>query len=101
MRGINSGGFMKIASLSLASLLLIVLALPLLADQKDTDFDPTTDFAKFKTFTVRQGQLGGKSPELHSPIVQKKIEESIRTQLTAKGLREVPNGPDLIVNFSF
>jgi len=92
---------MKIASLSLASLFLFLLALPLLADQKDTDFDPTTDFSKFKTFTVRQGQLTAKSPELHSTIVQKKIEESIRTQLTAKGLHEVPNTPDLIVNFNF
>src|SRR5207244_2119164 len=73
--------------------------LPLRADQKDTDFDPRTDFLKFKTFTLRQAQLEAKSPELNSPIVRKRIEDAIRTQLTARGLTEVQNRPDLVVNF--
>src|SRR5262245_12667158 len=92
---------MKLACLMLTLLRFVLLCAPLIADQKDTDFEPTADFSKFQTFTIRQGQLEAKSPELNSSLVRKKIEDSIRTQLTAKGLREVPNGPDLIVNFRF
>src|SRR5215510_1627790 len=90
---------MKVAAL--AALTLIFVSLPLRADQKDTDFDPQTDFLKFKTFTLRQAQIDAKAPELNSPLVRKKIEDSIRAQLTAKGMTEVPNRPDLVVNFRF
>jgi hypothetical protein len=90
---------MKLAALT--TLTLLFVSLPLRGDQKDTDFDPQTNFLKFKTFTLRQGQIEAKSPELNSPLVKKKIEESLRTQLTAKGLTEVQNRPDLVVNFRF
>ena len=90
---------MKVAALT--ALTLLFVSLPLRADQKDTDFDPRTDFLKFKTFTLRQAQLEVKSPELNSPIVRKRIEDAIRTQLTARGLTEVQNRPDLVVNFRF
>jgi len=33
--------------------------------------------------------------------VRKKIEDSLRSQLQAKGLTEVQNRPDLVVNFRF
>jgi len=89
---------MKLFAGILASLLV---ALPLIADRKDTDFDPSTDFLKFHTFTIRQGDIQAKSPELKSPLVRKKIEDSIRSQLEAKGLREVSGRPDLVVNFRF
>ena len=90
---------MKVAALT--ALTLLFVSLPLRADQKDTDFDSRTDFLKFKTFTLRQAQLEAKSPELNSPIVRKRIEDAIRTQLTARGLTEVQNRPDLVVNFRF
>jgi uncharacterized protein DUF4136 len=90
---------MKLAALT--ALTLLFVSVPLRGDHKDTDFDPKTDFLKFKTFTLRQGQVEAKSPELNSPLVRKKIEESLRAQLTAKGLTEVQNRPDLVVNFRF
>ncbi len=80
---------------------VFLISVPLRADQKDTDFDPATDFLKFKTFTIRQGQITAKAPELNSPLVRKKIEDSIRQQLVAKGLTEVQSRPDLAVNFRF
>lgn len=83
------------------ALVLLLVSPPLRADEKDTDFDPQTNFTKFKTFTIRQGQVVAKSPELNSPLTRKKIEDSIRTQLIAKGLMEVPNRADLVVNFRF
>jgi len=91
---------MRLAS-SLLALCLILLSAPLQADDKDTEFDPTTDFSKFKTFTIRQEQIEAKAPELNSSLVKKKIEESIRMQLLAKGLTEVQTRPDLVVNFRF
>ena len=90
---------MKLAAVTAFALLFV--APTLRADQKDTDFDPKTDFLKFKTFTLRQGQIEAKSPELNSPLVRKKIEDSLRSQLQAKGLTEVQNRPDLVVNFRF
>src|SRR5262249_19046949 len=81
------------------TLLSGLLAVSLFADDKDVDFDRQADFSKFRTFTIRQGQIEAKSPELNSTLVRKKIEDSIRSQLQAKGLREVPNRPDVVVNF--
>jgi len=89
---------MKLSAWILATLLV---AAPLVADQKNTDFDPSMDFLKYHTFTIRQGEIEAKSPELKSPLVRKKIEDSIRSQLQAKGLREVSGRPDLVVNFRF
>jgi hypothetical protein len=89
---------MKLSAGILAALLV---AAPLVADQKDTDYDPSTDFLKFRTFTIRQGEIEAKSPELKSPLVRKKIEDSIRSQLLAKGWREVSGRPDVVVNFRF
>src|SRR5262249_684743 len=37
----------------------------------------------------------------NSSIVRKRIEDSIRAQLTAKGMTEVQSRPDLVVNFRF
>jgi hypothetical protein len=83
------------------ALSIALLSLPLFADEKDIDFDQQADFSKFQTFTIRQGQIAAKSPELNSPLVRKKIEDSIRAQLVAKGLHEGANRSDLVVNFRF
>jgi hypothetical protein len=90
--------FMRLVVSTLA-LVLLLISMPLRADEKDTDFDPSTDFLKFKTFTIRQGQIQAKAPELNSTLVQKKIEEAIRTQLMAKGLTQAERRADLVVNF--
>jgi hypothetical protein len=83
-----------------AALLVASLVTPLLlADDRNVDFDPSTDFSSFKTFTMRQGQVMARAPELRNPIVERRIAESIRKQLTAKGLSEVPRMGDLVVNW--
>jgi hypothetical protein len=93
----------KLTSVAIVITLAVLstLSTPLVADDKDIEFDQQADFSKFKTFTIREGQIAAKSPELNSPLVRKKIEDSIRAQLVAKGLREVPNRSDLVVNFRF
>jgi hypothetical protein len=85
--------------LRLAVAILSVSAL--LADQHSVDADTSADFTKYHTFAIRQGTINSNKPELKSPLVRQKIEDSIREQLTAKGLHADPQSPDLIVNFRF
>jgi len=87
---------MKLSLLILAAALLTPA---LFADDHNTDFDPQTDFSSLKTFTIREGQLATQKLELTGPLVRKRIEDSIRTQLTAKGLKEVQAQPDVVVTF--
>src|SRR5262245_4697906 len=89
---------MKLPACALA---LFLIAPVVFADDRSTDYDQKTDFSKFKTFSISQGQVTAKAPELKGRLVRKKIEEAIRTQLTAKGLREVPNRFDLVVTYRF
>lgn len=81
--------------------LLLLAALPVLAQKVTLEFDQGADFPGFHTFFVNPGQLNAKSPALKNDLVRKKIQDDIRAQLTAKGLREVTSGPrDLNVRFS-
>jgi len=83
----------------LVALTFFLITPALFADNRDVDHDPQADFSKFKTFTLRENTIAVKTPDLNSPLVQKKIDEAIRTQLTAKGLREVQNQADLVVTY--
>src|SRR5689334_13588234 len=79
---------------------VLVLAVPLLlADDRNIDFDAEANFSAYKTFTIREGQLAVQKAELSGPLVRKKIEDSIRTQLTGKGLKEAESQADLVVTF--
>ena len=41
------------------------------------EFDQAADFAKYKTFALRDGQLNSKNPALNSELVKKQIENDI------------------------
>ena len=43
------------------------------------------DFTKFKTFTIRDGQLNAKKPALDSELTKKNLQTEIEKALTAKG----------------
>ena len=73
----------------------------LVADDRNVDFDPSADFSSFKTFTLRDGQVMARAPELKNDLVQKRIADNIRQQLMAKGLTEAPQMGDLVVNWRF
>ena len=87
---------MKFLSFTLTFLLITPA---IFADNRDVDHDPQADFSKFKTFTIREGTIAAKAPDLNNPLVRKKVDEAIRTQLAAKGLREVTNQADLVVTY--
>ena len=87
----------------LCILLIAIISAPVhLAAQKiETEFDQAADFSKFKSFTIREGQLNAKTPALNNELVRKRIENDLRSALTAKGLFEATTGQgDLNVRFS-
>ena len=71
----------------------------LVADDRTVDFDPHTDFSTLRTFAVRDGQVDSPEPELNNALVLTKIADTIRMELTSKGLRETVNNPDVIVDY--
>jgi Domain of unknown function (DUF4136) len=81
--------------------LLLLAALPALAQKVTMEFDRGSDFTVFKTFYMNEGQLNAKSPALNNDLIRKQIQDDIRSELIAKGLAEVTAGPrDLNVRFS-
>ena len=81
---------------------LAVLGAALAGAQKITvEFDQAADFAKYKTFAIRDGQLNSRNPALNSELVKKKIEADIARDLTARGLEMTTGRSDLNVRYHF
>jgi len=88
--------------MTLLILTLSLLAAPAALAQKVTvEFDQATDFSKYKSFAIRNGQLNSRNPALNSELVKKQIETDIANDLTARGLTEVSDHPDLNVVYHF
>lgn len=57
-----------------------------------SDYDPSANFKKYRTFAIREGNSTG------NPVMDQRIKEEITTALRAKGLDAVrPDNADLIV----
>jgi hypothetical protein len=65
------------------------------------EFDQAVDFSRFKTFTIRAGELNSTNPALNSDLVKKQIENDIRRALEARGLEEDSRRFDLNVRYHF
>jgi hypothetical protein len=81
------------------SLLLALVAVTLPAQKVHEEFDASIDFSQYKTYAIRNGRIRSKHPALDNSLVQKKIENALRTQLSAKGLQETSERPDLVVTY--
>jgi Domain of unknown function (DUF4136) len=82
------------------TLILILLAAGSAFAQKVTvEFDQAADFAKYKTFAIRAGELNSKSPALNNELVKKRIEADIERDLTARGLKRAAGQADLNVRY--
>lgn len=79
---------------------IAVLGFAAVAQKIDVEFDQAADFSHYKTFTIRNGQIHSRQPSLNSELVKKRIEHQIRQNLSAKGLTEVEEAPDLNVRYS-
>ena len=82
--------------------LLALLATGCALAQKITvEFDQSADFSKYKTFSIRDGQLNSKNPALNSELVRKQIDADIERYLTARGLTKITGPSDLNVRYRF
>ncbi len=90
-------GFRFFALLFIFSLLL---AGPLTA-KTTVDFDPGTDFSKFKTFAFIGGVGNLVMLQLDPDVMYTRIHQNVARELTNKGLREVAatQNPDLVVRY--
>jgi hypothetical protein len=79
---------------------LVLFPAVLVADDHIVQFDRTVDFSIIRTFTFRGTTIASDRPELNNPLVLSKVTDTIRTLLTAKGLRETPDRPDVVVEFT-
>ena len=61
------------------------------ADKVRADFDHSVNFSKFKTFMWMH------EPETNEPFMKQRIMNAVNQQLTARGLRQVSEGADLVV----
>jgi hypothetical protein len=92
----------RLVSQIAALFILILLAVPgVRAQDVTTEFDEAVDFTRFKTFTIREGQLNSRSPALNSELTKKRIETEIERAFTAKGLTMVTGPADLNVFYQF
>ena len=78
---------------------MLFATLPL-ADRHHVVSDDKVDFSGLKTFSLAEGGATTTRPELNNPLIFKKIRDAIRVQLSAKGLTESQNRPDVMVNFT-
>mgnify|MGYP001598322636 CR=1 FL=1 len=69
------------------------------AQKIHTEFDEAADFSKYKTFAIRDGRIRTKQPALDNSLVEKKLKNALAAQLTAKGLQETSERPDLNVTY--
>ena len=80
-----------------ALLITVTVAAPAFAQNITTEHDETVDFSKFKTFSIREGEIKTKTPALSSELTKKRIETEIEKALTAKGLKRAAGPADLNV----
>ncbi len=87
-----------IAALPILALLLV----PGCAIQSHTDFDPQTDFSKYRTFSLAPApEKKPKGLVGYSAITARRIQENIGTALESKGYRQVSaSKADMMVAFT-
>ena len=66
-----------------------------------TDFDPSADFTKFRTFAFTGMTDLNKGGILDNSLTRRRLESAISRELTTKGLRQVESdqNPDLLVHY--
>jgi hypothetical protein len=69
------------------------------ADEHSIVFDEHVDFSKLTTFAMRDGKCDSSRPELNNSLYLTKLAETIRDALTAKGMMETADHPDIFVDY--
>jgi hypothetical protein len=80
--------------------ILVVLAVGAAWAQKvHTEFDEAIDFTQYETYALRDGRIRAQHPLLDNSLVERKIQNAIKAQLSAKGLQEASGRPDIVVTY--
>jgi hypothetical protein len=88
--------------LTVAILMSAVLAHTAFAQKITAEFDESVDFAKFKTFTVRDGRLNARNPALNNDLTKKHIIAQLESGLADRGLKKSDTpASDLNVFYTF
>src|ERR671912_437212 len=74
-----------------ATALTAFLPALLLAQKTSFDFDKATDFAKYRTYALKEGTPVGDT------LIDNRITAAIETELVAKGLTKNDAAPDVVV----
>ncbi len=80
-------------------LLLAVFSPVLVADDYIVDFDRKVDFSAIRTFAFRSTSVTVNRPELRNQVVIDGTTAFIRSVLTSRGLKEVSDNPDVLVDW--
>src|SRR6516225_10551936 len=86
---------------SLVAFLFLLLATLPTPAKVATDFDPTLNFSRYKTFAYLGGTEMLLRMQLNPDQLNNQIHRSVTRELTGKGLREVQpeSHPDLVVRY--
>ena len=82
-------------------ILIFLAAFSAFAQKITIEFDQAADFARYKTFAIRDGQLNSHNPALNSELIKKRIADEIERDPTHRGLTMVSGPADLNVRYRF
>jgi hypothetical protein len=85
--------------LAALGLVIVVSSVWVAADEMSVQVDPRATLSLFRTFALRAAEINSDRPELDNTLFVKKLGNTIRMALTARGLNEVADGPDLFVDY--
>jgi hypothetical protein len=87
---------LRIAALCLG---LLLISARVSGDDLSVQVDPGANLAAFSTFALGDGKVHSPRPELDNPLFVKKLGQTIRAALMARGLEETTGRPDLLVEY--
>jgi hypothetical protein len=82
-----------------ALFVVLFMSAAVFSDEHSIVFDEHADFSRLTTFDIRDGKCDSTRPELNNPLYMKKLAEIIRVALTAKGMTETADHPDIFVDY--
>lgn len=79
----------------------LLAAMCALAQKVDVQFDPSINFARYRTFAIRGARLNSKNPRLNGELVRKRLDFDIQKFFEARKLVFVASGrADLNVRYT-
>jgi hypothetical protein len=66
-----------------------------------TDYDTKADFSKYKTYAFQSGRiiLPENIPDTNNTLIDNRIRNAVAAQMEAKGIKQDPTNPDLVVTY--